>query len=202
MVALSDSARAVLAASKSARKPASLTWLAKTAGISEVRASNGAAAIASAQPHGAQLIAWVKYAQDGSANRALLRELLLEAARWPESVSLAKRQQLRTIIAVAFAEWLAPKACTDCGGQGVTFVRGEDGAMTEHDCLPCGGSGRVPMSDNRRAENCGVDHKSWRERLNGDRAHVYERAIITLRRWDGALLATVAEAMRAVEIVQ
>lgn len=160
-------------------------------------ASQLAASIASAQPHGAQLIAWVKYAQDGSANLALLRELLLEAARWPESVSLAKRQQLRIIIAAAFAEWLAPKACTNCGGRGATFVRGEGGAMTEHDCLPCGGSGRVPLSDNRRAENCGLGHGVWRNRLNGDRARVYERVLVTLRRWDRALLATVAEAMRA-----
>jgi len=45
---LSESARAVLAASKSARKPASLTWLAKTAGISEARASNGATALCEA----------------------------------------------------------------------------------------------------------------------------------------------------------
>ena len=160
-------------------------------------ASQLAAAVASAQPHGAQLIAWCKYADDADTHPALLRELLLEAARWPESVSLAKRQQLRAIIAAAFVEWLAPKACTDCGGRGATFVRGEDGARTEQDCLPCGGSGRVPLSDNRRAENCGLGHGVWRNRLNGDRARVYERVLVTLRRWDRALLATVAEAMRA-----
>lgn len=92
-------------------------------------ASQLAAAIASAQPHGAQLIAWVKYAQDASASQALLRELLLESARWEQSASLAKRQQLRIVIAAAFAEWLAPKACVDCGGRGATFVRGDDGAQ-------------------------------------------------------------------------
>lgn len=48
MVALSDSARAVLAAWKVTRKPASLPWLAKTAGISEARARNGAAALCDA----------------------------------------------------------------------------------------------------------------------------------------------------------
>jgi len=143
------------------------------------------------------LIAWVKYAQDASANQALLRELLLESVRWEQSASLAKRQQLRIVIAAAFAEWLAPKACVDCGGAGRTFKRSEDGAYTEHDCLPCGGSGRVPMSDNRRADECGVHHYAWRERLNGDRAHVYERVLVTLKRWDRALLATVSEAMRA-----
>lgn len=160
-------------------------------------ASQLAAAIASAQPHGAQLIAWVKYAQDASANHALLSELLLESVRWEQSASLAKRQQLRIVIAAAFAEWLAPKACVDCGGRGATFVRGDDGARTEQDCLSCGGTGRVPLSDNRRAENCGVGHGVWRNRLNGDRAHVYERVLVTLKRWDRALLATVAEAMRA-----
>ena len=45
---LSDSARAVLAAWKATRKPASLPWLAKTAGISEARARNGAAALCEA----------------------------------------------------------------------------------------------------------------------------------------------------------
>jgi len=45
---LSDSARAVLMAARQARKPASLTWIARAAGISEARSNHGAVALCEA----------------------------------------------------------------------------------------------------------------------------------------------------------
>ena len=169
----------------------------KSARRSLLLASEVAVAIAGLEPYGAHLVAWTKYAGGSDSEAALVRELLLEASRWPESMAPAKCQQLRQILAAALDEWLHPPRCRCCRGRGMRHKK-DGNALIEMVCDACAGQGTRRMSRSARASKAGVPWTTWAND-GGRREAVYNAALDALDRWDRDLLRHVWRRWRARE---
>jgi hypothetical protein len=132
---------------------------------------------------GAEAIAWAKYAGNSAYAPRLADALTVEATKWPEAMSVAKRRKLRATSAAAVDEWMAPPQCPKCCGTGAAY-RKVGGALMQSDCAACEGAGYRELSVRARSRMVGVHVEDWRRHF----AEVHGVMLKTLRAWDATLL--------------
>lgn len=67
-------------------------------------------------------------------------------------------------IRVALCEYLDPRTCRPCRGEGKVLDHVPGKGVKAIDCPRCAGRGWKPWSENRRASAVGGDRNAWRER--------------------------------------
>jgi len=113
-------------------------------------------------PRGAALLVRVKYADQTSLMRDLVRELRAEVVRrripWPTK----KKTRLKALAELALREVIDAKVCRECGGAGYfPEVRDDKPTGRQEACPKCEG-GRRRYTDHYRYTKVGIHQEEWR----------------------------------------
>lgn len=90
----------------------------------------------------------------------------------PDLTDKATLQRQPVIVRVAIAEYMAPRTCRRCRGNGQVLDHIVGRGMVPGTCGLCEGKGWRAWSDNTRSRECGVRRADWSKRYAPGYTHV------------------------------